>query len=68
MSIDALDGSITLKHFKKHAFVHIGLAVAQSGSELRWGCRGREFKSRRPDHFLFYQCVLNQISDGSDWV
>ena len=29
----------------------IGRAVAQSGSALRWGCRGREFKSRRPDQF-----------------
>ena len=32
-----------------------GRAVAQSGSALRWGCRGREFKSRRPDHFFFPQ-------------
>lgn len=23
--------------------------VAQSGSALAWGARGREFKSRRPD-------------------
>ena len=23
--------------------------VAQSGSALQWGCRGRGFKSRRPD-------------------
>ena len=30
-----------------------GRAVAQSGSALRWGCRGREFKSRRPDQFFF---------------
>ena len=32
----------------------IGRAVAQSGSALRWGCRGREFKSRRPDQFLYF--------------
>ena len=32
----------------------IGRAVAQSGSALRWGCRGREFKSRRPDQFSFF--------------
>ena len=25
-------------------------AVAQSGSALDWGSRGRGFKSRRPDH------------------
>ena len=27
-------------------------AVAQLGSALEWGSRGREFESRRPDHFL----------------
>ena len=32
----------------------IGRAVAQSGSALRWGCRGREFKSRRPDQFSLF--------------
>ena len=26
-------------------------AVAQSGSALDWGSRGREFESHRPDHF-----------------
>ena len=26
--------------------------MAQSGSALRWGCRGRRFKSCRPDHFI----------------
>ena len=31
-----------------------GRAVAQSGSALRWGCRGREFKSHRPDQFLIH--------------
>ncbi len=25
-------------------------AVAQSGSALHWGCRGRGFESRQPDH------------------
>ena len=25
--------------------------VAQLGSALAWGARGREFESRRPDHF-----------------
>jgi hypothetical protein len=26
--------------------------VAQPGSALAWGARGREFKSRRPDQFV----------------
>lgn len=26
-------------------------SVAQSGSVLHWGCRGRRFKSCRSDHF-----------------
>lgn len=26
-------------------------AVAQPGSALAWGARGREFESHRPDHF-----------------
>ena len=29
-------------------------AVAQSGSALVWGTRGREFESHRPDHFSFF--------------
>jgi hypothetical protein len=29
--------------------------VAQPGSALAWGARGREFKSRRPDQFLIEQ-------------
>ena len=32
--------------------LNLGRAVARSGSALRWGCRGREFKSRRPDQFF----------------
>ena len=35
-------------------YLTLGRAVAQSGSALRWGCRGREFKSRRPDQFLYF--------------
>src|SRR5699024_382863 len=27
-------------------------AVAQLGSALHWGCRGRGFKSRQPDHYV----------------
>ncbi len=27
--------------------------VAQPGSVLAWGARGREFKSHRPDQFIF---------------
>ncbi len=32
---------------------HSCRGVAQSGSALAWGARGREFESRRPDHFFF---------------
>ena len=28
-------------------------AVAQSGSVLAWGARGRGFESRQPDHYFF---------------
>lgn len=31
--------------------------VAQPGSALRWGCRGRGFKSRRSDHFRHVESV-----------
>ncbi len=31
---------------------HSCRGVAQSGSALAWGARGREFESRRPDHFF----------------
>ncbi len=40
----------------------IGRDVAQLGSALPWGGRGREFESHRSDHFLFFttfQFVLN---------
>ncbi len=30
-------------------------AVAQLGSALEWGSRGRGFKSRRPDGFLHWR-------------
>ena len=33
------------------ANVVFGRDVAQPGSALAWGARGREFESRRPDHF-----------------
>ena len=32
-------------------FIEIYRSVAQSGSALHWGCRGRRFKSYRSDHF-----------------
>ncbi|MEY3476117.1 MAG: hypothetical protein RLY65_517, partial [Pseudomonadota bacterium] len=35
--------------------------VAQPGSALAWGARGREFESRRPDH------VTNKKGQSSDW-
>jgi hypothetical protein len=48
----SLDSLTTMKHFQPLVFGHLGRAVAQSGSALRWGCRGREFKSHRPDQFF----------------
>jgi hypothetical protein len=30
--------------------------VAQPGSALAWGARGRPFKSARPDHFFDMTC------------
>ena len=38
-------------------------AVAQLGSALEWGSRGREFESRRPDHFI----VSSLVSIGFSW-
>ena len=32
--------------------MNVSRAVAQPGSALAWGARGREFESLRPDHFL----------------
>ena len=39
-------------------------AVAQSGSALAWGARGRKFESCRPDHFKTPQSLLNKGSRG----
>jgi hypothetical protein len=45
-----LGSSATCLH--NHTVLHCGQGrgVAQSGSVLAWGARGRGFKSRRPDH------------------
>ena len=32
--------------------------VAQPGSALAWGARGREFESHRSDHFIDNRCLL----------
>ena len=37
--------------------------VAQPGSAFAWGAKGHEFKSRRPDHFLF-RGISAQIPHG----
>ena len=34
-----------------HLSLLLNRAVAQLGSALEWGSRGRGFESRRPDHF-----------------
>ena len=44
----------------------IGRSVAQPGSALYWGCRGREFKSRRSDQKLNNKInILPAL--GLDW-
>ena len=55
----SLDYTPAIKHVQTLAYGHLGRAVAQSGSALRWGCRGREFKSHRPDQF-FYLSTLEK--------
>ena len=35
-------------------------AVAQPGSALAWGARGREFESLRPDHFFIQNPSLRK--------
>ena len=35
--------------------------VAQSGSALAWGARGREFESRRPDHFQVTRGTMDPL-------
>ena len=44
-------------------FALLRRAVAQLGSALEWGSRGREFESRRPDHFT----VSSLVSIGFSW-
>ena len=38
-------------------------AVAQPGSALAWGARGREFESHRPDHFTDLRVKLGRLCD-----
>jgi hypothetical protein len=38
--------------------------VAQPGSALAWGARGREFKSRRPDHLKNQPFTRNPVQAG----
>ncbi len=39
-----------------------GRSVAQPGSALHWGCRGREFESRRSDHFSLKFVVFSEAA------
>jgi hypothetical protein len=39
-------------------------AVAQLGSALEWGSRGRGFESRRPDHASVNILVLSHLRRG----
>ena len=43
--------------------------MAQSGSALRWGCRGRRFKSCRPDHFSpFFGIFIMSTKPTVGWI
>lgn len=35
-----------------NGYIKVERGVAQPGSVLAWGARGRRFKSCRPDHFV----------------
>jgi hypothetical protein len=39
-------------------------AVAQLGSALEWGSRGRGFESRRPDHAPVKNLILSHLYRG----
>ena len=41
--------AVSIMHSMKKFYCR---SVAQPGSALYWGCRGRGFKSRRSDHIL----------------
>ena len=47
-ALTASIGGATVRHFNFTSFRKRG--VAQPGRALHWGCRGRWFKSSRPDH------------------
>src|SRR6267154_2519345 len=47
----ALDGKVCLRPRSGKQY-SLQRAVAQLGSALEWGSRGRGFKSRRPEKFL----------------
>jgi hypothetical protein len=42
--------------------------VAQPGSALAWGARGREFKSRRPDQSFLYLPGRGSYDSHSYWL
>ena len=57
---DPSDGSLVTDYWSRIP----GRGVAQPGSAFAWGAKGHEFKSRRPDHFLF-RSISAQIFQGS---
>ena len=61
-----------IKNIEKQAFLG-NLGVAQFGSVLEWGSRGRKFKSSHPDQkqsiddmgcFCFYMYILSKDPGG----
>ena len=53
----AIVGPVTLCYYLYSVLMH-RRAVAQFGSALDWGSRGRGFKSRRPDKVIQVAKVL----------
>ena len=53
----------TLASFRRRALASASLvrAVAQPGSALAWGARGREFESHRPDHLNRLRVKLGRL-------
>ncbi len=47
---------------------HTSRGVAQPGSALAWGARGRPFKSARPDHGLWRTCVVHAGTREGSWL
>ena len=58
-------GAILAKHLPLTTCQCFYRDVAQPGSALAWGARGRQFKSGRPDHDFSVECRVEK--PGSSW-